>query len=84
MKNVNQLTDIIYDNYNINIKQTKLKIEIKINDYNNKCEFSSEYGLDFLKYKLEKKINLKELSIFYNCLIDNIKERKLIIKPPYE
>ena len=27
---------------------------------------------------------MNELSIFYNCLIDNIKERKLIIKPLYE
>ena len=27
---------------------------------------------------------MNELSIFYNCLIDNIRERKLIIKPPYE
>ena len=84
MENVNELKNINYDNYQINIKQTKLNIEIIIKDGNNNVEYSSEYRLDFLKAKFEKNFDFNELTIFYNCLKDNIIERKLIIEPPYE
>ena len=84
MENVNELKNITYENYIINIKQTELKIELIIKNNINNVIYSSEYGLDFLKDKFEKKFNFNELTIFYNCLIDNIRERKLIIKPPYE
>jgi predicted GTPase len=72
-----------YENkYEINIKKTKSQIEIIIKDDKND-EYTSEYELDFLNDKLEKIIKFKELSLFYNLLLDNINQRKLIIKNHY-
>jgi len=81
---MNKFTKNDYNN------KANIKIEMQtantvlINVEINSKKYESKYDKDFLNYKLRSSSHFTNLSSFYTCLIDNIKEKKLEIKNPYE
>lgn len=71
-------------------KRTNIKIEMQtentviINVEINSQKYESRYDIDFLNYKIRSLNHFKNSSLFYTCLIDNIKEKKLKIENQYE
>ena len=63
--------------------EKKIKISFT-NQSSSDLEYTSEYQLDELNERFGKVIHFKEINVFYQCLIDNIRKKSLIIKPPYK
>ena len=71
--------------YQILFHKYEKKIKISFtNQSSSDLEYTSEYQLDELNERFGKVIHFKEINVFYQCLIDNIRKKSLIIKPPYK
>ena len=76
-----------YNNYEISInlnKKNEPTIIIYIKSKDNNAKFSLDYKLNFINDKLKQIIHFKTLDEFFDLLKDNIKEKQLIIDPPYK
>ena len=73
--------------YEIKIKCSKRKIRFRLkhqSEDNKIYYFLSMYRFLSVKRKCKKIIDFKNISSFVQCLVDNIKNKKLVIKPIYK
>ena len=75
-------------NFNFTLNE-KNEIKITIQEINQdetitSLPYISVYNLNYLNQRLEKVIHFNNITKFRDCLISNLNEKTLIIKPPYK
>ena len=78
----------LFFNFNFTLNE-KNEIKITIQEINQdetitSLPYISVYNLNYLNQRLEKVIHFDNITKFRDCLISNLNEKTLIIKPPYK
>ena len=78
----------LFFNFNFTLNE-KNEIKITIQEINQdetitSLPYISVYNLNYLNQRLEKFIHFNNITKFRDCLISNLNEKTLIIKPPYK
>ena len=75
-------------NFSFNIiGEKEIKIIIKEINQDNTItnpEYISLYNIDYLNERLEKIIHFNSINHFRDCLLNNLTQKALIVKPPYK